>query len=228
MSNPSDTLRERLAENTRRVADELYDDPPVIMWTPQALVVAGMIVMIILALLVVGWQVYTEKQSPQPQTSPQATARPTTAPQPTTARQATQGASEGQSLNPYSLTLPEGAMGAFAPEQAATQPVGGRRYRVLDARPGASYVELDDGAKVWIVAPAPAAEPAVQPVAAPDAMSGSRSGGSWAEPAPTTFSMFVTPQPQPEPTLSMFINPPPTPYATPTNLDLIPNLGAKP
>ena len=50
----------------------------------------------------------------------------------------------------YPLTTADGAKGAWAPDQASFA-IGVRHYRILDTRDGWQWIELDDGARLWVV-----------------------------------------------------------------------------
>jgi hypothetical protein len=148
-----DTLRERIAERTRQAADDLYDDMPV-AWSPASVLTAGMVAVIVLALAVIGWQVTHETPHAEP-TAP-ATQGPTQAPaRATSPPSAPGGMVQGNAPAPtavaYPLTLPSSALAAWAPDQAPALDVSGRRYRVIESRPGATLAELDDGTRVWLV-----------------------------------------------------------------------------
>jgi hypothetical protein len=102
----------------------------------------------------------------------------------------------------YPLTLPGSALAAWAPDQQPTLDVGGRRYRVVEARPGATLAELDDGAQVWLVDPAadaPVAPASAVEIAPPPGPvetwgeGGTTGGSTWGEPTAMPLQNAIIP-----------------------------------
>lgn len=86
----------------------------------------------------------------------------------------------------YPFVLPAGTQGAWAPNQPPVAEIGGRNYRELS--PG--FVELDDGARLWIAQESPA-----PPAAAPAAPQADQAA-SWVVPVQELVERVVAPEPQ--------------------------------
>jgi hypothetical protein len=50
----------------------------------------------------------------------------------------------------YPNILKDGIKGSFTPDEPRTLDIGGRRFHGIDCQQLICYIELDDGAKVWI------------------------------------------------------------------------------